>query len=44
MGPPIDLQTFQDYNQFSACRDFQGLYLLYFILDGKQYTRKIIVY
>jgi hypothetical protein len=42
MGPAVALQTFQEYNL--RVKGFsKGIYLLYFLVDGKTHTRKIVI-
>ncbi len=39
---PIFLQAFQEYS-FQIRRLSKGIYLLYFLIDGRPYTRKIVI-
>lgn len=43
VGPPIFFQAFQEYS-FQLQEFARGIYLMYFIIGGKSYTRKIVIY
>jgi hypothetical protein len=43
VGPPAILQTFRDYN-LSVAGFSKGVYIMHFTINGKTYTRKVVVY
>ena len=43
VSPPVYFQAFQEYN-FQLAPYSRGIYLLHFLISGKRYMRKIVIY